>query len=711
MTMKTSRTFSIVLLAIGFVLIGSAQTSTKPQHYKNLKYPPLRQVQIPEPLRFQLANGITVFLLEDHTLPLVEAAVLVRTGSRYEPADKIGLASLTGQVMRTGGTTTKTGDELDEMLEKVGASVETYIGTTSGGARMSVLKEDVGMGLSALADLLKNPAFRDEKIDLAKVAARSSISRRNDQVMGIAAREFNKLIYGANHPYARTTEYTTIENITKQDMIEFHKKYFVPNNMMVAVWGDFSTSDMKSKLEGLFGAWERKEVSFPPVPEPRLSSTKTVNFVKKDDVNQSNIYIGHLGGKLNDPDSGPLNVADQAFGGASASRLFKKVRSEQGLAYSVYSSWGESYDYAGAFRMSGSTKSGSTVKMIRSIETELENFIKNGITDDELKYAKDSYLNSFVFRYDTKGKIINELMALEYYGYPKDFIQKQQKDIQDATKESVNNAVRNRWKPESLALLVVGKDSDFDQPLSSLGSVKTIDITIPPPPEKIPDPTPETTAKGKEILKKAVAAMGGPALLGIKDLVIKGKQTQVTQMGEFAMEMEMQVVRPNKLAAQLKTPMGEMTMVFDGTNAWLKGPTGTRDLPGSQRENFQQQAISDVHYVLQNFEKPEYSVQYLKDEAVDGKPADVILIRYTPSNYPMRFFLDSKTGIVLKKTARGSGASGPTIVEETYTDYRAVNGIQFPFKTLGTSEGKKISEMSVESVKVNVGVKEETFKK
>jgi predicted Zn-dependent peptidase/outer membrane lipoprotein-sorting protein len=711
MTMKTSRTFAIFVLTIGFVLIGSAQTSTKPQHYKNLKYPPLRQVQIPEPLRFQLANGMTVFLLEDHTLPLIEAAALVRTGSRYEPADKIGLASVTGQVLRTGGTTTKTGDELDEMLEKVGASVETYIGTTSGGGRMSVLKEDVGMGLNILADLLKNPAFRDDKIELAKVAARSSISRRNDQVGAIAAREFQKLIYGANHPYARIAEYATIENITKQDMIEFHKKYFVPNNMMIAVWGDFSSPDMKSKIEGLFGSWEHKEVTFPTVPEPRLADKKTVNFIKKDDVNQSNIFIGHLGGKLNDPDSGPLNVADQAFGGAAASRLFKKVRSEQGLAYSVYSSWGESYDYPGAFQLGGSTKSGSTVKMVRSIETELDNFIKNGITDDELKYAKDSYLNSFVFRYDTKGKIINELMALEYYGYPKDFIQKQQKDIQDATKESVNNAVRNRWKPESLALLVVGKDSDFDQPLGSLGSVNAIDITIPPPPERIPDPTPETMAKAKEILKKSLAAMGGPTLLGIKDLVVKGKQTQVTQMGEFTMEVEMQIVRPNKLAAQLKTPMGEMTMVFDGLNAWMKGPTGTRDLPGSQREEFQKEAISDVHYVLQNYEKPDYVVQYLKDEAVDGKPADVILVRYIPTNYPMRFFVDSKTGIVLKKTARGSGPSGPTMVEETYTDYRAVNGIQFPFKTLGTSEGKKISEMTIESIQVNAGVRDDTFKK
>jgi zinc protease len=712
MTMKTSRTVSLLILIVGFVLTGSAQTGTKPLFHKNLKYPPLRQVQLPEPLRVQLANGMTIFLLEDHTLPLVEASVLVHTGSRYEPGDKVGLASLTGQVMRTGGTATKTGDEIDEMLEKVGASVETYIGTTSGGARMSVLKEDIGMGLGILADLLRNPAFRDEKIELAKVSARSSISRRNDQVGAIAGREFNKLIYGAQHPYARTTEYATIENISKQDMIAFHKQYFVPNNVMIAVWGDFAAADMKAKIESLFGSWERGTVSFPPVPKPVLSAAKTVSLIKKEDVNQSSIFIGHLGGLLNDPESGPLNVADQAFGGASASRLFKKVRSEQGLAYSVGSMWGESYDYPGVFRMSGSTKSGSTVKMIRSIETELDRFIKDGITNEELKYAKDSYLNSFVFRYDTKGKIINELMALEYYGYPKDFIQKQQQEIQEATRESVNKAVRERWKPGSLTVLVAGKDSDFDEPLSALGGdVKTIDIAIPAPPEKIPDPTPETTAKAKAILGKAVTAMGGPALLGIKDLVIKGKQLQVTQMGEFSLETEMQIIRPSRMAARLKTPMGEITMVLDGSSAWMKGAMGTRDLPGSQRESLQQEAVSDIHYVLQNFDKAEYAVQYLKDETIDGTPAAIILIRHVPSNYPMQFTVDTKTNMVVRKTSRGEGPSGPATMEETFSDFRAVNGIQFPFKTVGTSEGKKISELTVESVKVNSGVKEDIFKK
>jgi zinc protease len=712
MAMKPYRVVTIAVLTLGFVLTGSGQTGSKPVQYKKLKYPPLRQVQIPEPMRFQLSNGMVVYLLEDRTLPLIEGSVLVRTGSQYEETDKIGLASLTGQIMRTGGTTTKTGDELDEMLEKVGASVETYIGTTSGGARLSVLKEDIDMGLSVLADLLKNPAFRDDKIELAKITARSAISRRNDQVTSIAGREFRRLIYGPNDPFARMTEYATIENIEKEDLVDFHKKFYAPNSIMLALWGDFDAKEMKAKVEEIFGGWERKEVSLPKVPEPTLASGRTVNFIKKDDVNQSNIYLGHLGGLLRDQESGPLNVADQAFGGGEVSHLFKKVRSEQGLAYSVWSSWGEGYDRAGVFQMTGSTKSGSTIKMVKSITGEFENFIKNGITDEELKYAKDSYLNSFVFRFDTKGKIINELMTLEYSGYPKDFIQKQQKDIQNATKQSVNDAVKERWKPESLALLVVGKESDFDEPMSSLGmKVRAIDITIPAPPEKLPEPTPETTSKGKDILKKAATALGGPALLGIKDITLVGKQVQVTPMGEFSMDAEITMLRPNKMLAHMKAPMGDMTMVFDGNSAWVKSPMGTQDLPGSQREEMLQQVYGDVYYVLQIMEKGDYTCQYLKDDTIDGKAMSVALVRHTPSKFSMQLYIDSKTGLVIKKVSKQTSQKGPVTSEEVYSDYRLADGVQFPFKTVGIVDGKKASELTLTSIKLNTGVKEDAFKK
>ncbi len=326
-TMKSFRMFYLFALMVGVAGSGDSQTkTTKPLHYKKIQYPKLHPLQIPQPARFELSNGMVVFLLEDHDFPIISAAVMVKTGSRYEPSDKVGLASITGQVMRTGGTTTRTGDEIDETLERLGASVETFIGTSSGGARISVLKEDIDTGLGVLADVLRNPSFRDDKVELAKIATRSAISRRNDQVGAIGNREFNRLIYGANHPYARVTEYATLENITKQDMIDFHKKYFVPNQMMIALWGDFKTDEMRKKIEQLMGGWERQMVTLPPVAPVKMASQKTVNFIKKDDVNQSQLYLGHVGGRLDDPDSAPLNLADDAFGGGFASRLFKKVR-------------------------------------------------------------------------------------------------------------------------------------------------------------------------------------------------------------------------------------------------------------------------------------------------------------------------------------------------------------------------------------------------
>ena len=241
--------------------------------------------------------------------------------------------------------------------------------------------------------------------------------------------------------------------------------------------------------------------------------------------------------------------------------------------------------------------------------------------------------------------------------------------------------------------------------------IHIVDITIPAPPEQLPEPTAETIAKGREIIKKSLAAMGGPALMGIRDIDLVGKQVQVTPTGEFSMDSEIKTLRPAKLLAQMKTPMGDMTMVFDGRSAWLKGPMGIQDLPGSQREEMLRHAYGDIHYMLQNHAKGDYHVQYLNDETVDGIEMNVVLIRHLPSKSNLKLFIDSKSGFIMKKISRQSGQKGPVTVEESYSDYRIADGIQFPFKTVGTSEGKKISELTVTSIKVNTGLKEEAFKK
>jgi predicted Zn-dependent peptidase len=466
---------------VGFGLLWSGCAAEPARNYTKLKYPKLHDVQVPEVEQVTLANGMRLFLLEDHELPLVSISVRLRTGSVYEPAEKVGLASITGEVMRTGGTATKTGDALDEELESIAASVETGIGLNSGSASMSVLKQDLDTGLAILADVLRNPAFAQDKIELAKMQQRSMISRRNDDVGSIAGREFSKLIYGPQSVYARQEEYATIDDISRDDLVAFHKKFFGPNNAMLAVWGDFDTKQMIEKIEKAFEGWERVDLGLPEAPQVQYEFRKTVNVVRKDDVNQSNVYLGHLGGLMSDPDYFALIVMNRILGGGFTGRLFKNVRSREGLAYSVFGAYSANYEYPGEFYVGCQTKSESTVYAIRAMIKEVQKMQEAEVTDQELALAKDSFLNSFVFNFDTKGEIVNRLMTYEYFGYPADFLQKTKQNVEKVTKADVLRVAKKHLQPDKVQILAVGRPDDFDEPLSALGPVSEIDITIPPP--------------------------------------------------------------------------------------------------------------------------------------------------------------------------------------------------------------------------------------
>jgi predicted Zn-dependent peptidase len=446
-----------------------------------LKYSKLGDIQIPQVQQVTLANGMQLFLLEDHELPLISVSARIRVGSIYEPPDKIGLAAITGSVMRTGGTVSRTGDEIDEQLESIAASVETSIGLNSGSAFVSALERDIDVGLDILADVLMNPAFSKDKIMLAKIQHRSSIARRNDNVGSIAAREFRKLIYGNDSVYARHTEYATIDNISRDDLVAFHKKFFGPNNMMLGIWGDFDTDEMIRKIEKVFEGWKKVNVELPKVPKVNYKFPQTVNMIPKYDINQSNIYLGHIGGLRNNPDYFALILMNRILGSGFTSRLFKNVRSREGLAYSVFGSYSANYDFPGLFYVGCQTKSEATIKAIRAMTEEVRKMTESQVTDEELALARDSYLNSFVFNFDTKGEIVSRLMTYAYFGYPQDFLQKTKESLEKVTKEDILRVAKKYLRPDDVQILAVGRPQDFDEPLSVLGSVREVDITIPTP--------------------------------------------------------------------------------------------------------------------------------------------------------------------------------------------------------------------------------------
>ncbi len=454
--------------------------------YQDLKFPPLRPVRIPNVDTFTLSNGMRVYLLENHELPLVNGLALVRTGNLFDPPDKVGLAGMTGSVMRSGGTVSKTGDELDVELENVAASVESSIGETSGQVSFSTLRENTDTVLAIFKGVMTEPEFRQGKIDLAKTQARTRIARRNDDAEEVAGREFSSAVYGKNTPYGWRAEYDTIAKITREDMVAFHRRYFFPANIMLAVYGDFSTPEMKAKLERLFGTWESRQPPVPPFPAVQATPNPGVFVATKPDVNQTVFYVGHLGGVLSDRNEPALEIMAGILGGGFSSRLFKRVRTNLGYAYGIGADWGAAYDHPGLFTIAGSTKSNSTTETLEVVREEVERIRTSEVSDAELQTAKDTVLNSFVFNFDTPSKTLSRMLRYEYYGYPADFIFQYQKAIQAVTKADVLRVARQYLRPEDFTIVAVGNPADFGKPLSALGMpVKPIDLTIPPPAAKV----------------------------------------------------------------------------------------------------------------------------------------------------------------------------------------------------------------------------------
>jgi zinc protease len=473
-------------LSVNLQLWAQAQQSSQ-QPWQQIPIPKLPAFHPAQPKRVELPNGMVVFLQEDHELPLIDGTARIRGGERSVPAEKTGLTEVYGDVWRTGGTKSQTGDQLDDYLEQRAAKVETEGGIDSTTVSWSCLKEDFDDVFRVFEDLLRNPEFRAEKIAIAQKGMYDSISRRNDEPGPIADREAAKLVYGANSPYARVPEYRTVAAITRQDLVEWHGRYVHPNNIILGVVGDFDSAKMEAKLREAFASWPKGEAAKDAEikPEPAKPGYYQVD---KTDVNQSNIRMVALGITRKNPDYFAVSVFNEAFGGGMASRLFSNVRSNKGLAYHVGGGVGAGWDHPGELRLTIGTKSTTTIESLQALDEEIAALAKRPIDDEEIKRAKDALLNSFVFRFDSPDKVLQEKMAYEFYGYPADFLERFQKGIEGVTREDVARVAAKYIHREQMAVLVVGNASEFDKPLSSLGTVNKLDIAIPaPPPGLLPE--------------------------------------------------------------------------------------------------------------------------------------------------------------------------------------------------------------------------------
>lgn len=713
---------SIALIA---AVCGWAQNAVEPARipdtpavYKDLRFPTLRKVAIPDVAAYTLPNGMKIFLLEDHELPIVSGSVRVRTGNLFDPADKVGLASITGTVMRSGGTPEKTGDQIDEEMENIAASVESDIGESSGSVSFSAMKENTDEVLGIFKDVITRPEFRQEKIDLEKSEMRSEIARRNDDAHGVASREFADIVYGKNSPYGWEVQYSTLDHIKRQDLIDFYKRYYFPANMLMAVWGDFSSAEMKAKLEKLFSGWNYEQPKVPAFPPVAEAPHPGIFLAKKDDVTQTFFIEGHLGGELKDRDFPALAVMGDILGSGFQSRLVQRVRTQLGLAYDISADWGANYDHPGLFEISSSTKSASTADTLKAVQQEIERIRTSEVSEDELETARQSALNGLVFAFDTKTKTLGRLLNYEYFGYPKDFIDQYQRALEAVTRADVLRAAREHVHPADVTVVAVGRTNDFQKSLATLGMpISSIDLTDseagqresksgPKQEEAKPKAAADSgsSAKAKRLLERAQQAVGGAdKLAGVKDMVEVADLHVSPASGGATLRRMDRWVAPSYFREDTTLPFGTVSIYGDGKTGWMKSPQGEAPLPPAQLKPVQDKLLRLYFLLLLSDRLPGRTVNWAGDgrlEISDGHGSKVQLVIDENSGMPQKVEYSSMTP-----------GNSPPAVEETYDSFQEVDGIKVPQRMTVLQGGNKYADVAIESIKLNTGLKAEDLGK
>ncbi len=450
------------LLAAGPAVLGQ-QPGAIPAHPRDLKFPPLNY-RPPKAADYRqvLANGVPCYLVEDHTLPLVNISVTIRVGDYIDQGGKEGLASAVGNQLRAGGTAKYKAEDFDEEADFLAANISSSVSDTQGSASVNFLAKDTDRALELFFDMLRNPAFQEDRLDLWRSQQLQQIERRNDRTNSIESREWNRLLRGEKHFSSAFTTKASISSLTREDLIAFHKKYYHPGNFILAVSGDFKTSEMKDKLERAMAGWVASGEKVPPVPKPDFTPVPGVYMVHKADVNQARVSMGHLGIMRGHPDEFAIDMMNDILGGAGfTSRILNRVRSDEGLAYGAGSSFSAGVYYEGTFRAGFQTKNATGAQATQIVLDEIQRIRSEKVSEEELQTVKNSAIEVFPRYFSTAAAIAGTFANDEFTGRDPDYWENYRDNIRRVTADDVLRVAQKYLHPEKLVIIAVGNTDEM----------------------------------------------------------------------------------------------------------------------------------------------------------------------------------------------------------------------------------------------------------
>ncbi len=465
-----------VFLLYFLLLTACVQPASQPQvRPDQLSFPELK-LAFPEVEKQQLTNGMKLFIKEDHELPLVEMTLLIGGGSIFDPLNKTGLSQLFATGLETGGAGELSALEFEAELEAMAAQLSVSSSAYNYSIDLSLHQQDLKRGIEILADLLRRPKFDHGRLELARKQLLESIRRKNDDPGSVASRLLAEAVY-QQHPFGRYPKTAEVNSLQRTDLVALQQRYLQPDNILIAVSGAVDKQQLLTLLDRNFADWQpvaRESEALPPLPAAPGGQI----LLADKDVPQTSIMLGHLGINKDNPDLFALRVANYILGGGGFnSRMMREIRSNRGLAYSVYSYFQAGRRLPELFIASSETKSGSTAEVVELMQQQIQQIRDEPVSAAELELAKQSLINSFVFAFNDTHSIVSRKLRLDYFDYPDDYLETYRQKVAAVTIADVQRVARKYLLPDQLQIVLVGDSEVFAEELQTFGlSVKQVEL-------------------------------------------------------------------------------------------------------------------------------------------------------------------------------------------------------------------------------------------
>ena len=734
----------ITILAVAATHAAAAQAQVKDWPSESAP-PPLaaRDVKFPPYQIRTLANGLQVIAVAHHEQPAVSLRLIIRAGGAQDPADKSGVATLVAALLDQG-TATKDAEQIATSIDSIGGLIGTGAGSDLSFINAIVMKDSFAFGLDMVSDLARNPKFAPDELERQRQQILSGLKVGYEDPDYIAGMVFDRLVYGF-HPYGRPDSGTpeSISSITRDDLVAFHKAWFGANNAILAIVGDITHEEAFAGAERAFGKWGRSEATAPkPVDPP--PPTRRVVVIDRPGAVQTEIRVGNVGLPRRHKDYLALDLAINILGGEGGNRLHRVLRSDRGLTYGASADVNALKD-TGNIVADTDTRSEVTGEALRLIVDEFWRLQRQRVQEPELADAQAYLTGSFPLTIETPSAIALQVLNAVFYGLDLNDLQTYRERVNAITPDDIQRVAREYLRPDRLSIVLVGDASVFAKQLAGAGfdqyeriALADLDLgsadlkrhgppanryepaaftsTSPAPRRPMAARTGQTASAApaesvRDVIARAVKAKGGiDKLRSIRTVKATATTTMVGgAAGPATFDTTSYIQYPGSFRVDAKTASGPVVRVFSGGECWVKDERGIRSAPAAEADQMRSTVQRDVIGLLLALSDGKVPATRLPDVVEEGRGLTAIGVG-GGAMQAVVLLLDPETDLIrAQRYDAPAGAAGRTTVEEQFSEYRSVDGLQVAFAAVVQAGGQPVLTRRVRTFEYNIPLAADLF--